>query len=528
MSARFSTFVPLLTLLAVGAASAGELAAQKPLPEPRVGVAFKPPKGWVELPGGGDRGATLRLFAAPRAVADKKTGFTHTPLLRVMSFSKDGDPALDTVDGLPRRTPFRSFDDFAQRGLGSQQVGVRHESAQVGALNGQRATATLGFEAGDRQLTGFLLPLEGGECAVCFEVLADHQDKLKKDIEATLATLSACDLVPDTYLAPPWIVDPAAWATMDAASRTTSRSKWAEDLVTATARNPEAGYKVKKSKYWTVVSAADASFTKKATAAAEAARAFLQQVMPEAADNPLAAVLRIFDSPDHLYAYLATRTDLREYVPERRELLFVDDPDLGGSNGYGMLFRAVLWHYLDDLDPGILPALPRWLENGCWEFMRSTRFDGRKIEFSPSDVEKGRVDYQLRGAGMPPLWDLIQESMQPSPEGGADEDPWGYTPECARLLRWWWMHDGQKAFDNPHLLHDYVRGLAAAFAERGPDPTAMVEWRGLSDSQRKAGNAAHYAWRDGLSKAVSFAVLPKEEVWRAANERWLKFNKDYD
>ena len=59
--------------------------AQKPVPEPRIGLQFTPPKGWVELPADVDRHATLRLFAAPRAMASK--GETnHTPLLRVMFF----------------------------------------------------------------------------------------------------------------------------------------------------------------------------------------------------------------------------------------------------------------------------------------------------------------------------------------------------------------------------------------------------------------------------------------------------------
>src|SRR5215831_15053352 len=88
------------------------LAAQKGIPEPRVGIAIAPPGGWVELPAGGDRGATVRLFAAPRAMSSKGEA-SQTPILRVMFFAKGGDPSKDVVDGLPRQTPFRSLEDFA-------------------------------------------------------------------------------------------------------------------------------------------------------------------------------------------------------------------------------------------------------------------------------------------------------------------------------------------------------------------------------------------------------------------------------
>ena len=79
-------------------------------------------------------------------------------------------------------------------------------------------------------------------------------------------------------------------------------------------------------------------------------------------------------------------TDLREYDARRRELFFANDPDNGGVGGYGMLFRAVLWQVFDDVDPGVLPAMPRWLDNGCWEFMHSSHFDGKKLDFVPTQL----------------------------------------------------------------------------------------------------------------------------------------------
>lgn len=497
------------------------LRAQKAVSEPRAGLEYKPPRTWLELPAGGDRGATLRLYCAPRALAGKEV--THTPLLRVMFFATGGDAGQDVVEGLPRQTPFRSLDDFVARGLGGKDVD--HEPARVGGVAGQRVTAR--NLSGERVLIGLTMPLAGGEAAVCFEVVAMQADKIGKDVDATFASLAAVPRVPGPDREPPWRV--AAWAEQDAAARAAARQRWAEDLVAAARAAPEAGFKLQKSKYWTVLAASDPAFTKKAIAAAETARAWFVQQMPELTKAaPLPAILRIFDSPDHYRAFQTTVVDAREYHAHRRELMFVNDRDLGGSTGYGMLFRAVLWQLFDDVDPGVLPALPRWLDNGCWEFLRSSRCDGRKIEFAPSDVERGRIDYQLRGKSMPALWDLMQEHIQRSPENGADEADWGYTPECARLLRWFWIDGGQQAFGRPALVSDYVRGLATAYGKIGPDPTRDVATIGLTDAQRKDRNVRFYAWRDAMLVAINDAATPLQpDAWRAINETWLAYNENY-
>lgn len=482
-------------LLAV--ALAAPLAAQKPLAEPRAGLALRPPKAWLELPGGVDRGATLRLFAAPRAITGRGEGASHTPLLRVMFLPAGGDASADEKDGLPRRSPYRSLEDFVARGFGKDARLASRSAGKAGELDGQRFEAKLPGSIGERTLYGFVQSGEAGELVVAFEVYSDQLAKLKKDFDATLDGLVAVPRDPNAA-AP----DPQA--------------------------SPELGWKASKSKHWPVLSAADPATTKKAIAAAELARdwaiAEFGALVPKSAQP---AVLRIFASVDHYNAFLSTVDAVREYSPARRELWFFEDQDAGSSDGYGMLFRAVLWHALDDANGQILPALPRWLDNGLWEYLRSTKLAGKKIEFAPSEVETGRIGYQLRGNTMPALWDLIQESIQPSPADGADEEPWSYTPECARLVRWLCEHDGEKAFARPGMLGAYCALLAKAHAKLGADPCADVDTARLDDAQKKQRNRLQYAWRDALLKAVNDEYLPNEAEWRAANERWLKFNETY-
>ena len=171
--------------------------------------------------------------------------------------------------------------------------------------------------------------------------------------------------------------------------------------------------------------------------------------------------------------------------------------------------------------------MPRWLDNGWWEFMRSSRCDGKKVEFSASDVEKGRIAYYAQNKmSIPTLWDLIQEKIQESPTGGATDKDWGYTPECARLMRWLLIGDGLKAFDKPALLADYVRGLGVACSKLGRDPTFDVPLVGISPEHLRERNTRYYTWRNNTRKHVDDTVLPlSQEAWRTANDKWLEYNK---
>jgi hypothetical protein len=510
-------------LLVTFAAFAPSLCAQKGIAEPRAGLAFQPPKGWTELPGDQDRGATVRLFAGPQALASKGEG-THTPLLRVMFFATGGDAGKDEVDGLPRTTPFRDLEDFAKRGLGAKSAAK--EPSKVGGVAGQRLT---GKELpGDRVLLGQTLPVDGGEAAICVEVLGNQADKIKKEIDEALGSIAPIARVAAAKSAPPWLAED--WAGKDAAARAASRRKWADEVVAATLKNPELAYKASKAKHWTVLSVADPNFTKKAIAAAEAAREWLAKKLPELTkDAPLPAVLRVFDSVDHWNALQIVNGNSREYDSMRRELIVVNDRDNGGPNGFGPIARAVLWQLIDDVDPGALAAIPRWFDNGCWEFLRSSKFDGKKFEFVAGDVERGRIDYyRQNNKPMPMPWELMQEAIQRSPTDGKTEDPWAYTPDCARLMRWFWMHDGQQAFGKPTLVADYIKALGPARATVGPDPTADVATVGLNEAQQKDKNTRGYTWRDNVLKQINFVVVPLQpDAWVALDPKWLEFNKNF-
>jgi hypothetical protein len=505
---------------------------QKAIPLPQLGLEVQPPKGWVQLPADPlDRGQCALLLCGTKALTTRARGPAQLPRMRVMFFAAGADAAGETVDGLPRRSPFRDFEDFVRRGLGKDAKVTSREAGRAGKLEGRRFVAEVPNAAGDRTVLGLTASIDGGEVCIACDILTEHVDKERKELERALDGIAVVDVDAGGAQRPvaPWVSDATAWAGMDAAARDTARKAFAEQAAAFDAEAPGAGFKLQKHKVWTVVSAADAGFTKKAVAAADAARAWCEKHLGSISERePAPATLRILAGPEQLAAHGAGYPQ-SEYAPDRRELLFFEDPNAGTSDGYGPLFRAVVRHWIDDHAPGAVQGLPRWLDNGLWEFFRSTRMKGKAIEFTSGEVENGRIAYyRQKGEDMPALWNLIQESMQPSPQDGANEDVWGYTPECSRLVRWLCEHDGGKAFGDEAFLSTYIRGLGVAFEKIGPDPTRDVDAAAMTEAQQKTFNTRFYAWRDSLLKQCNDAVIPLAlDAWQALNAKWLAFNADF-
>ncbi|MBK8978012.1 MAG: hypothetical protein IPM29_19070 [Planctomycetes bacterium] len=521
-----------LVLALVGSLASTAAAQRGEFSDSAHGFSIQPPKDWAALPAtGGDRGALVALWCSPKAAEPRAGGRPHAPALRVLHFAKRG-AGDDAVDGLARRTPFRDFDDYLRRGHGTAARVVVRESVELdGGGSALRFEADVPRPDGARKLFGLRVDRgDAGELVVEIEVLEEQAAKERKEMLRTLASFALRE-PSGTAPAPedaPWLRDAAAWRGRDGAAQRAELQRWAEARVAAVRAAPEPGWTELASDRWLVLSHGDARTARRAVQAADAIRDWAEKHLPGLGGAGTApAVLRIYSDAHELRAVQRGEVDPREFDPDTRTLHFAPDPDAGTGAGYGGLFRAVVWQWIDDQVPGAMRASPRWLELGMWEYLRSTKLKGRGIEFFPSDVERGRLDYQMRNNSMPALWHLVQESIQPEPDDGAPEDDWGYTPECALLMRWLFDHDGCAAFGVNDLPSAYLRGIGTALAKVGPNPTADVDWALLDVADTKTARTRFYAWRKALREAVNYGVIPLDEAtWRKANERWVAFAKE--
>jgi len=493
-----------------------------------LGFKIKPPSGWTYLGQHGDRGALRALYCATRDFTPKAGGAPHTPMMRVLYFAGGAGDGEIEGDGFPKRTPYVSFTDYQQRVYGPLTREKESTDTTYGGFGGRLVRS---HAAGDDTLTlyTFVFPHGDGEVAIELEVLTEELGKMKGAFERALKSLAAHEATPtETGAAPPWVEDYVQWRELDAASRRSQRAEWGKRWAGQQKARKEPGWKTRRSGPFIVISRADSKSTKRITDAAIAGHKWADKRLGAISDDVvMPAVLRIFaDSREHT-AYRSRESRPRAYHAARREIYFYKDADtINTGTGFGLLLRGVLQHYLSDKDPGIVDNQPRWIDLGMAEYLRSTKVSKKKVlEFTASNVEMGRIAwYASNNRQIPALWDLIQELIQPSPERGAVEDPWGYVTECARLIRWF-DAGGGAAMGVDDFLVTYYRAIGTASRTAPPDPAFNVEDLRLEDSQRIDLRKAQYKRRDDFLRAVNSLACPlSEDKWRSANEAWLEFN----
>lgn len=528
---RFSIALAALGLCAPATAQRGKWT------DFELGLSFKPPSRWSYLGRDGDRGRLRVLFASPRYYAPKLArGLPHTPTLRLLFFPKPqagaADAAAESADGLPRKTPYRDLDDYLARVHGPGTEIQSREAAKHGKVEGTQVVARVPREEGELTLSCFRIDLPDGQAVLEFEVLSEQFKRLSKDFRkclGSLVTVPRKKRTPPALPAATWLEDFAAWRKLPASERMKRRQEWGAAWRKWRESVPEPGFKKLKHPSLLVLSRADGKFNKRLREALGVLHDWIDQRFSAVSDDVvMPATVRVFADLRELFAYRMREDSYAPYEPERREIYFYADRRVGNTGeGFGMLGRGLLLWYLHDKDPHIVDNLPRWLDFGLTEYLRSTRIKGKKITFKSSDVENGRIRYHFQHDSLTPIWALIQETIQETPQDGSPEDPWGYTPECARLIRWLETGAG-KTLGHEDFLVAYLQAVAARGAEAPPDPGADVDWRFLKDDQAKELRARVYARRDALVKKINDTACPLGvPAWEKANAAWKAFNEKF-
>lgn len=502
-----------------------------------LGLSFKPPSRWAYLGRDGDRGRLRALFASPRFYAPKLSrGLPHTPTLRLLFFpepeSGAAEAAAGPTDGLPRKTPYRDLDDYLARVHGPGTEIRSREAARHGKVEGTDVLARVPREEGELTLWCFRVDLPGGQAVLEFEVLSERFERLSRDFRKSLASLATVPREKPELPAPPkapWVEDFTAWRKLPASERMKRRQEWGAAWRQWREAIPEPGFKKLKHPGLVVLSRADAKFNQRLRNAIATFTEWIDRRFSAVSDDVAApATLRVFAGLQELFAYRMREDPYAPYEPDRREIYFYADRGVGNTGeGFGMLGRGLLLWYLHDKDPHIIANLPRWLDHGLSEYLRSTRIKGKKISFRSSDVENGRFRYHFQHDSLTPIWALIQETIQETPQDGSAEDPWGYTPECARLIRWL-EAGGSEVLGQKDFLVTYLKAVAARGAEAPPDPGEDVDWRFLNAEQAKKLRARVYARRDALTKKINDTACPfSVPAWEKANAAWKAFNEKF-
>ena len=524
-------FLPVALALATSLAVAHDVEAQAGFyVDAELGIKIKPPSGWVLLGHEGDRGCLRVMYAATKSSTPKGGGFPHRPMMRVMFFAKSNADRARSGD-FPMRDPYPSFDKYLLSVYGDLTRKKSSEDATFGEMEGKLVTA---HPRGNEVLAlySFVAPRDNGDLVIEVETLTQDLSKNRKALEKALKSLAAVDAeAPAAAEAPEWETDFAAWRKKSRDERYKARTEWGKAWLEAKKAVDHPKWKSKQAGPYLVMSRTDSKTTKRITEAATVALKWAEERFREVSDDSLMpAVIKIFDSREEHDAYRSREALPRPYHTGRREIYAFKDPNQGNTGeGHGVLLRGIVQHVLHDKDPHIMGNLPRWFDLGLSEYLRSTKITKKKgIEFFSSTTETARLKWWIQnGREIPATWNLIQESIQPSPEGGAVEDPWEYVTECSRLLRWF-ESGGNESFKTPDFMVSYFKAIAAAGATEPPDPALDVDTSMLKDDQVAELNKRQYARRDALLiKVNDTAFNITQDDWFAANEKWVAFNNDF-
>jgi hypothetical protein len=529
-------FMQTLKLALTASVLLGSLTSQRGVhADSFLGIKVKAPSRWTYLGNSGDRGALRALYASPRSYASKaQRGVAHTPTMRILWFPKPTGEAKEKPEESqwPMLTPYTSTKDYIER----VYVGLKQVSVAVGAVGKMkgRRYVTAGKGNAGQELTLHIATgsFDDGEFAIEYECLTEQYRKLKSQFEKSLLTLTAITRKPaaETEI-PMWTADREAWVKQSAAARSKVRDTWAKQWLATRKATAAPGWKTHKTKNYTVLSHADTKFTKRAVKATEVIRDWVDGWIGETTDETvMPAVIRIYANRAELAAYRSRDINPLEFDPAVREIYVFKDASVGNTGaGFGSLIRGIFEHALYDKHPYAKKNLPRWLANGLWGYMDSSKLKGKKLVFFPHEVEIGRFAYhkQRDNKTLLWIWDLIQERSIKGPKDGANEDPWGYTPECSRLLRW--FDDGGSAlFDKPRFLPAYLKQVGDSAVVEPADLGAQVDQRRLDSNQIKELNKLIYDRRDKLVDKINYAVIPLSvDAWKKADAAFKVYSDNF-
>ncbi|MEO0478445.1 MAG: hypothetical protein AAF196_03095 [Planctomycetota bacterium] len=525
MRRLLSRSLPTLSIALLGALSFGARAIAQD-----VDISIAAPRGWIELPADQcDRGACRAYFCAERPLPAKGAAqFPHTPTLRVLVLN--GTEATDDAEF--QEPPFANLDDYVARiHVIPGRIVERGEVDLSGTKDG---TTTLRFEALFEQLglrmsgLSFTLP-SGSKALVLAEYLDVHQRDMRKMVDKSLSTIQISEAEVDGLPIAPFVSDRAGFFQLSNDERSEQVVEWATNYVERASQRPGDGWKSFKNKTFTVFTRASTKDTKRAVQAAESMRSWIESQFEGLGGDVGPAILRIYGSPEELAAAQATGIDPRPWDPATRTMHFAIDVNAGTGEGYGLLLEAVGWNWIDDRVPGAMYHAPRWFLYGFNEYLRSSKQNKKTIEFFPSEVEDGRLEWNRNNDRMLHVWDIVQEIAQPEPENGDTEREgsreWDYTPESTRFLRWMFEHDGHQALRRGNFAADYIKGIGDALTEAGPNPIpGVIRARTEDSDEGRAARKRYFEWRKSFRDSVNnHAAAYDRDVWFEIDKAWMEF-----
>lgn len=309
--------------------------------------------------------------------------------------------------------------------------------------------------------------------------------------------------------------------------RMRKRKEAAQAIIKKATDSLPKGWKVKKSKNYTVLTHVDARYTKKIINQAEAIRSWLDKNLGDIGEEYVPeAIIRICEDSDEENAYRSGSG----FSFSTREIL-VSKKSFDRRYELEWMSQRLLDQFFADKNADLRNYLPGWVDNGLEGYIGSGIAKGKRLVFKPDEWEKSQLRKAEKEGHIVPCRDMIKMT-------GAEyrnllnKSQWASRYQAASLVRYLYSPKCRRAKHTKHIVLEYLRNLNDIVVElrkkeeeedkkkgRGAAKTEEEEEKRRKERAEKAKKLARYVVDEAFKRTFG-EWTPAN--WKSLERGWAK------
>jgi hypothetical protein len=514
------------------------------------GFQFQPPKDWTQVPIQVEEKWIATKYLSDRKFDDKESGFSHSPLMRVIIFEKaatnpgggetgsggaeDKPVEVQPGDEISLTRPYTDYKDYLKRNF---RDGGFYISAEKDTKFGETPVKMLEVKieklvrTGKKRIYCWIFTAEWGDLAIECEILEQFVDKLQPTVINAFKTFKLIARDPNAKKeavggggAKIKIVDPNETPEMQKKRRVEMEEKMFKKAIADLPKE----WTTKRTPHFLILNHAGVKYQDKVIAHAEAIRNWLDKEFGDIGPGYVqGCIIRICKDRDEERAFSSGSGDA--WSSDSRELVTSESKD--GLNPYEFQYlgRGLMSMFFHDKNDDLYNALPAWLETGLRQYIGTAVVKANQLQFEPDDSEKTRMREGWQKSKFKPVRDLVTVTTK---EFMGEEGQYVIC-QCSSLVRYL-MGPGRGNKKHASMIKGYLKNLLEVMKENEKAARAAVKAEGGAKTEeeeeeefKKRRKQDWSAKEKEFLNAVMKAVFGDwtDADWNILHASWEKFAK---
>lgn len=514
------------------------------------GFQFQPPKDWTQVPIQVEEKWIATKWLCDRKYDDKESGFSHSPLMRVIIFEKAAinpgggdtdsaggkkeDPGVKPGDEIDLSRPYLDYKDYLKR---NYHDGGFYVSAEKDIKIGETPVKMLEVkieklvQTGKKRIYCWVFKADWGDLAIECEILEQVVDKLQPTIMNAFKTFKLIPRDPNAKKenvggGPKLkVVDPNETPEQQKKRRLEMEDRMFKKAIADLPKD----WTTKRTAHFLILNHAGAKYQEKVIAHAEAVRTWLEKEFGDIGPGYVqGCIIRICKDRDEERAFSSGSGD--SWSSDSRELVTSESKDGFNEYEFQYLGRGLLSMFFHDKNDDLYSALPQWLEGGLKEYIGTAVLKAGQLNFVGDSSEKDTMREGWQKSKFKPVRTLFEATMKDMWGG---EDGRYVSVQCTSLVRYL-MGPGKGVKKHATLIKDYLKHLLATMQENEKAARAAVKAEGGAKTEEEEEEEFRKRRKqDWSAKEKEFLQQVMKSVfeswtdadWAGLHASWEKFAK---